>query len=712
MRDLRFARYAAGLRAVAELLWLSSYALLAAILVNLVIPATSQGSELIDSLADSPNRPRAILTLLASAIYCAAACSISCASILRFAHVRRTTHESLLRARRAVPYWLAVAVLAGCSALVLPLPFVAVFVPTVMGVCILALPLIGPTKTTPSPSSRALTTSAAILAVTGLGVCAALIVFPVSAARALGAWSLVYLGTGFWTIVASYAFVILPKRAGLPALIFAPLLIFAVFSTINDNHGIRLGPNQRNVPTPLGTHFDAWLHQACVPSRAACPVYLVAAQGGGVRAAYWTAAVLGALDANTRGTFSKHLFAISAVSGGALGAASFVAAKADSEADPSIDRAPAMRAFLGDDYLSPLVGAMMFPDFVARFVPISLPHFDRAVAFEAALERSWRLNFHSDRFARDIHSLYAGKGGDELPSLLLNATNVETGKRFIISNLAFDAAERGDAYYAYDPSAAYHIDSMPLSTAVHLGARFPFISPHGVLDDAPAGTGVWGRLVDGGYYDNSGTATLSDLLDALAKRVVNAPHHAGLSIVPEFIVIVISSDVDTPPPGDDGRAFAVHRNPFTAPDHMMRVYQHVGNVPERSLGLSELNSPVEALLEAREAHADAELHHLAERVDDLATEGGLHCAMARLGGNATCSPVPAFEEFSYAKALASEDFAGVMQSMAHGSADHHALVQLVRPGLGWTLSARSRHALDILSVEAVEKQTPRKTAGG
>ncbi len=695
------------------MLWLSIYALLTAIVVNLVIPATSQGSELVDSLADAQNRALAIVSLVASAAYCAAACGTSAALVTHYGRLRDTTEATVLRARRAVPYWLAIAVLLSCSALILPLGVAAMSVPSVLILGLLALPVAGDGRVAgPTQKPRTIGIVAACLAAIGACVCIAVIAFPVSASRTIGAWPIVYLASGFWTIVGSVVFIVLPKRAGLPALMFLPLLIFAGFSWSNDNHTIREGPASRGTsqytPVALDAHFDSWLRKTCSPSPRPCPVYLAAAQGGGARSAYWTASILRALDHRTGGTFSRHLFAISAVSGGALGAAAYVAAKADESEGNVSDSSVAMRAFLGDDYLSPIVGALAFPDFIARFAPIPLPRFDRATAFELALERSWRSAFHTDRFSQDINALYAGPGGGDLPSLLLNATNVETGKRFVVSNLAFGPADRGDAYYAYDTTAAYHIASMPLSTAVHLGARFPYLSPHGVLAESgvPNSAGApWGRLVDGGYYDNSGTATLSDLLDALVRHVAREPVR-NASVTPEFIVLVISNDVDAAPAGPGDRVFSERRLPRMPPSHMMHVYEHLGDVPQRSLELSELDSPIETLLAAREAHADAEIRHLAQRVEDLATEQSLHCAMAHLGAKAACTPVPVFAEFSYARALGSVEFSGLMQKMSRGSADRHAIIQLIRPGLGWTLSARSRHALDVLSVQAVERQAP------
>src|SRR5207249_7499049 len=57
----------------------------------------------------------------------------------------------------------------------------------------------------------------------------------------------------------------------------------------------------------------------------AYPVYVVAAQGGGIYAAYHTAIFLARMQ-DICPSFRHHLFAISGVSGGSIGAATFVAA--------------------------------------------------------------------------------------------------------------------------------------------------------------------------------------------------------------------------------------------------------------------------------------------------------------------------------------------------------------------------------------------------
>jgi hypothetical protein len=66
---------------------------------------------------------------------------------------------------------------------------------------------------------------------------------------------------------------------------------------------------------------------------------------------------------------------------------------------------------------------------------------------------------------------------------------------------------------------------MPLSAAVHLSARFTYLSPAAKICAEPVeacGNGeVWGRVVDGGYHENSGAQTAQGLLrvfQAAARR--------------------------------------------------------------------------------------------------------------------------------------------------------------------------------------------------
>ena len=114
------------------------------------------------------------------------------------------------------------------------------------------------------------------------------------------------------------------------------------------------------------------------------PLFIVATEGGGIRAAYWTATVLGELQ-DKNPTFASHVFAISGVSGGSLGALVFDALLAEPNPEKFKGKA---RDILGQDFLSPALASMLYPDFVQRFLPFPVPHFDRARALEMGWEKA------------------------------------------------------------------------------------------------------------------------------------------------------------------------------------------------------------------------------------------------------------------------------------------------------------------------------------
>lgn len=109
---------------------------------------------------------------------------------------------------------------------------------------------------------------------------------------------------------------------------------------------------------------------------------------------------------------------------------------------------------------------------------------------------------------------------DHVPLLFLNSTEVQSGHSFIQQPFAyirghgldFDIANAGTWSTDVLPASA------PLSTVVHNSARFTYISPAGSLIGAAwlkSGRTATRQLVDGGYFENSGTTTIAELLAAL-----------------------------------------------------------------------------------------------------------------------------------------------------------------------------------------------------
>lgn len=348
---------------------------------------------------------------------------------------------------------------------------------------------------------------------------------PQQTAPFIGAASILLLSTAGW-IAGGSILDFVGMRLRIPVL--SSLLILAIiFSFWNDNHAVHTLPTP---PPPLEKRQNvrealmAWhKHQILHPSPTGFyPLFIVAAEGGGIRAAYWTAGVLSRItDENP--CFPDQLFAISGVSGGSLGSAAFMAQLADAPVAPdgfycdregrrppgARDFLPATKKILGEDFLAPVVGAMLYPDLFQRFLFWPVSSFDRARTLEGAWEKAWKQTKRNDRFSKPFDALWKNQGQKWLPALFLNSTWVETGKRLIISNLRLTPEDFNDAE---DLNNFYTQESLPLSTAVHLSARFTYVSPAGTLKKEGR---IYGRAVDGGYFENSGETTVLEILQAI-----------------------------------------------------------------------------------------------------------------------------------------------------------------------------------------------------
>jgi hypothetical protein len=298
-----------------------------------------------------------------------------------------------------------------------------------------------------------------------------------------------------------------------------------------------------------------WLHGLCAdPSTPQCageggsplPVYLVSTEGGGIRAAVWTAFALHHLSA-THPRFLERTFAVSGVSGGAVGATVFRACDRAERAGIE-PRAACLQRLAATDLLAPLLSSWMVEDALARVLPsqaCATPGctiLSRGTWFESAMESSvpgLRSGLVETGPARAAvagaaasaggHSGAAPARSPHRPYLLLNSTWVETGARAIGSDLRVDARSFAAARDVL--GLAGH--DLPLSVAAHNAARFPYINPIGALQADPAACGgrmagtwlgggaerrpVCGHLADGGYFDNSGAQGTADLLGALQQ---------------------------------------------------------------------------------------------------------------------------------------------------------------------------------------------------
>ena len=338
------------------------------------------------------------------------------------------------------------------------------------------------------------------------------------------------------------------------------LICFEVFG-LTDNHQFRYKQADIQRPT-IETAFKSWLaarKDAPAYRNAAkpYPVYVVAAEGGGLYAAYQTAKFLTRMQ-DLCPNFAQHVFAISSVSGGSLGAAVFAGltrtGAANDDAKPCLDRLAdrgnfetRADAILSRDLLAPVVWGGLFPDFLQRFIPWPLPAFDRARALEYAFEESWR--YGGDKGSNPLSGLLfdlCGSGASSCltgatPALAFNVSNIETGMQMVLSPLDFTSIgppwTSSAKVFDFFSTGVDPVD-MPVSTAVGLSARFPWISPAGWYAFADPNDKAQGEkarkrrmsFVDGGYVDNSGVATASKLAQSLSELISKDPGAPAVEI--------------------------------------------------------------------------------------------------------------------------------------------------------------------------------------
>lgn len=271
--------------------------------------------------------------------------------------------------------------------------------------------------------------------------------------------------------------------------------------------------------------------------------------------------------------FEQQVFAISAVSGGALGAVVSYAALADSQnagraingrGRPPCDAAAAttdadwfapylerpvgdnrpwqphqswqgcLENILAGDFLSPVFYSLNRDDLLSADNGVrDLLRIERRGDRAAVLEHAWEMRYA--RLTRQPSPI--GSSGKELPTLaqsmldvrartvgsghwlpilLLNGTSVNSGRRIITSDMSPPFGAFIDSDDLHSMLGAGRTDvrrDIRLSTGATMSARFPVISPHGsIRNDQRA---IVDRVVDGGYYENFGAATTLELVREL-----------------------------------------------------------------------------------------------------------------------------------------------------------------------------------------------------
>ena len=422
-----------------------------------------------------------------------------------------------------------------------------------------------------------------------------------SVARPVGAPALLLFALMSWTLFGGFILTYWPKSAGRAGLAWVPAVAVILFYFLNENHPVFSAINPGDSRQKFDVAFREWLQQRPEPT---APVIFIATAGGASRAAYWTTAALGKLEDEARQdvkVFSGNVFVISSISGGSLGAAAFVTAIDQARRYPhgseSCRRIRDLgESFTGNDHLATVLGFMLFPDLLQRFLPMAWTFWDRSRGLEEVWARDWMRVIsacgsneakEANPWERPFTALHQGRDSRVwLPNLALNSTALNAGRPVLQADFILPRTDNFDLL-----GGDFAAQTITLAQAVHNSARFPYVSPAGVvrLWDREAGKpgAVWDRLGDGGYVEASGALILTQIIQALidAKLIRDAgppgqcpnsaPADAGKDcyITSDQIRVLVLDNTPTAPEGwlcGDHEASSKSLTPSDIPQNTVR----------------------------------------------------------------------------------------------------------------------------------------------
>lgn len=345
---------------------------------------------------------------------------------------------------------------------------------------------------------------------------------PVSIVRPFGSAAVVILFfCSFLGIVAAATLFVRRLTHGIPgAALACALLVAILFAWQKELMG-----NEKLDPPQIDTPPYAEQQKSTPGAK-----IVVNAYGGGLRAAVYTALLLADLDDQSCGDFGGRLGQLSGVSGGSLGIAAYLVLRQDFIATGGWGDCKNLEETTRQRKLRELVKNALVKDHLSvslgRFLALDVWPFGSAQRGQALIE-SWQDGImssleqrHKDikidsskKSTKKSSSLGLATPLDQLngglsiaPTVYFNSTDIDSGRRVWLSNNGGSSA-----LPAGDPA----IKIMSVAQAVLHSARFPLVTPAGsqTLD------GDMRRLIDGGYADNSGAATLADHTESLVDKL-------------------------------------------------------------------------------------------------------------------------------------------------------------------------------------------------
>jgi predicted acylesterase/phospholipase RssA len=257
----------------------------------------------------------------------------------------------------------------------------------------------------------------------------------------------------------------------------------------NNTRAALVHADDPSTPATRPTHNDGWFVGLAI-------------SGGGSRSANFSAAVMFELQ---RLDFLDRVDAISSVSGGSLTAAYYCLADSDAWNPATVQR-KLTHPFAGDMWWH---AAMPW-----NTIALGLTDYDRSDVMAKVFTRAL--------FSRDGKALTYADLRPDRPRLLINGTDLQSGRRFVFCNESFDEMNSD-------------LSRFPIGYAVAASSSVPIVMHQVTLRDFATVFKQFRHIVDGGVEDNLGVLTLLETYkannEAAQKRGLPPPYPKGAILV-------------------------------------------------------------------------------------------------------------------------------------------------------------------------------------
>ena len=362
------------------------------------------------------------------------------------------------------------------------------------------------------------------------------------------------------------------------------------------------------------------------------PLVVVTATGGGIQAAEWTAQVMARLEKDFREDkqlngylLHDHLLLASGVSGGSDGLLPYLLEYTEPQGTAfpaNDDLRDRLTIGPGCSSLEAVAWGLEYYDLQRLALTLRFPILQSAQdsptdpATIVAPDRTWALSRALNRNLSDIQcgvspstpkvpngeTITLGQAAQNLsngtmPAFTLNTTVAETGGRFLLSNYMvpsaldksnteFLPAESFLQAYAQEFCCANGTHGeklyadLPLSTAARMSATFPVVSSATRVPRQYATAAS--HFLDGGYFDNDGTASAIEFLYSVMNQRVADKTQAAKPLKILLVEIRDGEDLD----------------PHVQPDDLQKQTTDDGHPPAPWWTLNQLLGPLDGLWNA------------------------------------------------------------------------------------------------------------------